>query len=160
MSDSYELPFSTNRGAGRTLLGPAPLGDGSCRHGYGPPVFVECGTVCVYCGRELAAPYESWLDVSIDHVIPTESVGRLGYPREWVRDMANLVTACRACNEFLNGYRVSDPVPTSVADFFALRDRHFLAKGNWVLERHARERRRYELWRRPVGEVGGASTGV
>lgn len=54
----------------------------------------------------LSEPYEAWLDVSIDHVIPRGTVKRLGYPQDWVEDIANLVTSCRACNEFLNGYRV------------------------------------------------------
>ena len=37
------------------------------------------------------------------------------------------MVCCRACNEFLNGYRVTDPPPATVDEFFKLRDRHFLA---------------------------------
>lgn len=140
------VPFTRYRSGGRALLGRPPWGDGTCRHGYGPLVFAQCGTACVYCGRELGTAYEAWLDVSIDHVVPTETVKRLGYPREWIEDVANLVTSCRACNEFLNGYRVSEPAPATPEEFFAMRDRHFLAKRTWVLTRHEREREHYETW--------------
>jgi hypothetical protein len=54
------------------------------------------------------------------------------------------VTCCRVCNEFLNGYRVSDPVPTTGEEFFDLRDRHFVAKRDWVQTRHAAERAWYD----------------
>ena len=91
-------------------------------------------------------PYEAWLDISIDHVIPTECVKRLGYPHEWVADIANLVTSCRACNEFLNGYRVSEEPPQTSEDFFELRDRHFVAKRAWVLARHEHEQAWYAGW--------------
>jgi hypothetical protein len=111
-------------------------------------VFAACGTRCVYCGRELGETYEAWLDLSVDHVIPTNTVKSLGYPAEWVADRLNLVTSCRACNEFLNGYRVKDPAPPDLPGFCQLRDRHFVAKRGWVLARHERERERYEVWRR------------
>ena len=146
MIDPTPLPFARYRNSGHELLGRPGWGDGSCRHGYGPPVFAECGTACVYCGRELGGSYESWLDLSIDHVVPGETVKRLGWPREWIEDIVNLVTCCRACNEFLNGYRVSDPAPASFEDFIALRDLHFSAKRAWVIDRHVRERAWYDAW--------------
>lgn len=141
------LPFARYRQGGQTLLGAPAWGDGSSRHGYGISVFAECGTACVYCDRELAEPYEAWLDVSVDHVVPQSTV-TFGYPREWVHDLINLVTACRACNEFLNAYRVTDLLPVTLAEFCDLRDRHFGEKRRWVLERHALERTRYEAWRK------------
>jgi hypothetical protein len=79
-------------------------------------------------------------------MIPGETVKRLGYPREWIEDIANLVTSCRACNEFLNGYRVSEPPPETVEGFFAMRDQHFLTKQAWVRARHERERESYTTW--------------
>ena len=140
------IPFERYRGGGRTLLGRPPSGDGSCRTGYGPSVFAECGMVCVYCGHDMGASYEAWLHLSIDHVIPSGTVKQLGWPREWVEDIANLVTCCRACNEFLNGYRVAEPSPETLDEFFALRDKHFIAKRAWVIERHTRERNAYQRW--------------
>jgi 5-methylcytosine-specific restriction endonuclease McrA len=146
MNLSAGIPFERYRGSGRTLLGRPPVGDGTCRHGYGPPVFAECGTACVYCDRGMGESYESWLHLSVDHVIPSGTVKQLGWPREWVEDIANLVTCCRACNELLNGYRVADTPPATVNEFFALRDRHFIAKRARAGERHVRERDAYERW--------------
>jgi hypothetical protein len=110
-------------------------------------VLRECGSACAYCGVELGASYEAWLAFSVDHVIPGSTVKALGYPGEWVHDVINLVTACRSCNEFLNGHRVNDPVPATLSEFCDLRDRHFIAKGMWAIARHATERERYEAWR-------------
>ena len=119
-SQPEPLPFARYRGGGRTLLQPPPMGDGTSRHGYGVPVFAECGSACTYCGRDLGSAYDSWLD---------------------------LFTACRSCNEFLNGYRVTDPAPADLAGFCESRDRHFLFKREWVMARHGRERQKYEAWR-------------
>lgn len=144
--DHAELPFGQYPMRGRGFLGPPPQGDGSCRRGYGRAVFNLCGTACVYCGHELGDSYEAWLGISIDHVIPTETVKRLGYSGDWVRDLSNLVTSCRACNEFLNGYRVTDAPPTTPEGFFDLRDRAFVEKRQLMLGRHDRERAWYENW--------------
>ena len=141
-------PFPRYRNGGRDLLGIPAWGDGTSRHGYGVPVFAECGTSCAYCGRDLGSEYADWLDLSVDHVIPTNTIKTLGYPREWVADLINLVAACRACNEFLNGYRVTESPPFDLAGFCDLRDRHFLEKRKWVLARHERERAQYEVWRK------------
>jgi hypothetical protein len=138
--------FSRYRGGGRSLLGVPAWGDGSSRHGYGLPVFEQCRHDCVYCGRNLGEPYESWLDFSVDHVIPANTV-KLGYHKEWVNDLINLVTACRACNEFTNQYKVSDLPPVDLEAFCASRDRHLLAKKAWALARHEQERARYASWR-------------
>lgn len=140
------LPFSQYKENGRALLGKARSGDGTCRHGYGLDVFNQCGTTCVYCDRELDEPYEVWLDVSVDHVIPVGTIKRLSYPREWVDDLANLVTCCRACNEFLNQYSVNDGVPETVEEFFDLRDQHYLKKRELAQERHRCEREWHRDW--------------
>lgn len=102
--------------------------------------------------------YEVWLSVSVDHVIPTGSGKRRGYPLHWIQDVANQVTCCRACNEFLNGYRVTDPPPATVEEFFALRDHHFRAKREWVQVRHDSERAWYEAaFSRPPAESRGTT---
>ncbi|MGE5435473.1 MAG: HNH endonuclease [Candidatus Doudnabacteria bacterium] len=128
MAEETGLPFDRYTGGGRRLLGVPAFGDGSSRRGYGPAVFEQCGFVCAYCGHEMETAYEVWLSLSVDHVIPTGVAKRLGYAPEWVQDISNQVTCCRACNEFLNGYKVTDPAPATVEKFFDLRDRHFLAK--------------------------------
>lgn len=144
MADPTALPFDRYAGAGRQLLGAPASGDGSSRRGYGRVIFEQCGFACAYCGHAMDTGYEVWLSLSVDHVIPTGSGKRLGYPPEWTQDAANLVTCCRACNEFLNGYRVGDPAPATVEEFFDMRDRHFLAKREWVQARHATERAWYD----------------
>ena len=70
----------------------------------------------------MGAPYENWLNLCVDHVVPGHLV-KAGWPREWVLDRINLVTCCRACNEFLNGYRLADlAVPMTFADLHRRRD--------------------------------------
>lgn len=143
-------PFSRYSRAGSELLGIPPSGDGTARHGYGRPVFAECGYRCVYCGFEMGGPYESWLNLSIDHVVPAHVV-KVGWPPDWVLDRINLVTCCRACNEFLNGFRLPNTaVPESFAAFIAIRDRAFDEKKDLALKRHAIERERY-IAGRPAG---------
>jgi hypothetical protein len=139
------LPFDRYDGKGRKLLGPPAFGDGSSRRGYGVPVFQQCGYECAYCGWGMGDTYEAWLQLSVDHVIPAYTGGK-GYPREWVGDIANLATCCRACNEFLNGYRVKDPPPQTLDQFFELRDKHFEGKRAWVAKRHEHERSWYTNW--------------
>jgi len=91
----------------------------------------------------MASPYENWLNLSVDHVVP-QHLEKHGWPLEWIRDLINLVTCCRACNEFLNGYRVGDlTAPANVEDFVAIRDRVFREKLDHVQRRHAIERERY-----------------
>ena len=144
MAEVTGLPFDRYADGGRQLLGPPAMGDGSSRRGYGPPVFEQCGFRCAYCGYAMGGAYEPWLALSVDHVIPTGAATSLGYRPEWVRDIVNLVTCCRACNEFLNRYKVTDPAPATVEEFFDLRDRHFLAKREWALARHKTERAWYD----------------
>lgn len=144
MEGAPALPFDRYEGGGRRLLGRPAWGNGSSRRGYGRPVFAQCGFACAYCGSSMDRTYEVWLGLSVDHVIPTGCAKRLGYPVEWVADVANQVTCCRACNEFLNPYRVNDPPPATVDEFFELRDQHFYRKHEWVMARHSQERAWYE----------------
>ena len=133
------LPFDAYPQGGRELLGAPRWGDGSSRRGYGVDVFRECGNVCVYCGLEMDTTYEGWLHLSVDHVVPSHLANK-GFPAAWIEDITHMVTCCRACNEFLNGYRVSDEAPVDHGAFLALRDRHFVAKHDAVRKRHADER--------------------
>lgn len=140
-------PFDQYPGGGYQLQGVPQVGDNRVRHGYGPPVFRCCGWSCAYCGRNLRDTYESWLDIQVDHVVPWNA-GDLAVPIEWLGDLTNQVTCCAACNAFLNGFRVKEPVP-SVSDFFGLRDQMFLAKKEHAARRHEQER---EFWTRNVAK--------
>ncbi len=90
---------------------------------------------------------ENWLNLSVDHVVP-EYLAKLGWPTDSVLDLINLVTCCRACNEFLNGYRiVNESLPQSLAELIAVRDRAFDEKRDLAQRRHALERDRYQTAR-------------
>lgn len=139
----------------RELLGVVDTKNGSCRHGYGPPVFARCGTCCAYCRRELGAPYEAWLDISVDHVIPEHLLRQLGWQgrhdlARWVSDAANLVTCCRACNEGTNHFwRKSAPrAPATLEEFFNLRDRAHREKREDAQRYDESERTQYGRWLR------------
>jgi hypothetical protein len=142
MPDPLERPFLRYTDGGLKPLGISK--GGSARLGYGPPVFALCGFRCAYCDFDMAEPYEDWLSLSVDHVVP-DYLARAGWPADWVGDRFNLVTCCRACNEFLNGYRIVDVAPPhTLEEFVAARDRAFDEKRKLALDRHAVERRRYE----------------
>jgi len=138
-----DLPFGRYRGGGRALITDLRIPKGSARHDYGPPIFAMCGYQCAYCGYDMAEPYRAWLNLSVDHVVPDYLVEQ-GHRADWVRNAANLVTCCRACNEFLNGYRVLDTPPSTEEGFFALRDRCFHDKRARALARHRAEEERYD----------------
>jgi hypothetical protein len=162
MRRKTSLPFRKYVGGGRRLLG--GLRYGSCRYDYGPPVFEQCGTACVYCSQELGDSYERWLNLSVDHVVPVGTPWK-GEAAGWIEDVINCVTACRACNEFLNGYRCKILRPKTLAGFIAIRDRVFHEKFRLAGGRHAEEREGYAEWKRRVdggkrkgraGSLGGA----
>ena len=136
-------PFVRYKHGGKVPLGFPRIGDGTSRHGYGPEVFAPCGWHCTYCDRDLLESYVSWLDVSVDHVIP-QSTPWHGPGKRWIGDIFNLVTCCRACNEFLNQYAVPDPEPLTVDEFVTLRDHVLAAKRVKALTRHEEERVMYE----------------
>jgi hypothetical protein len=64
----------------------------------------------------------------------------VGYPSDLVEDITNLVTCCRACNDFGNRYMVSDPPPQDDETFYALRDRVFAERKSMILAKRDQER--------------------
>ena len=130
--------FECYPGEGRILIG-RPQG-ANARHEYGPQVAQYSGWACAYCGRDLLTSYESWLDLQIDHVVPTCSIKR-GFREDWVEAIANCVVCCAACNAFLNRYPINfDKPPLTEEAFFKLRDEVFEDKRRKALKRHAEER--------------------
>lgn len=138
-----DLPFARYEGGGRAPLGIPPQGDGTARHGYGPPVFAQCGYACVYCGLDMRESFESWLQLSVDHVIPRQMRDR-GYETAWIEDISNLVTCCRACNDFGNRFVVNAPSPTTHEAFLDLRDRVFLERRAAIAAKRMQERAIYK----------------
>lgn len=140
---SSGIPFDRYEHGGRQLLGRPRQGDLTARHGYGPPVFEQCGFACAYCGLDMSAPYENWLQLSVDHVVPS-GARSAGYPPAWLEDTSNLVTCCRPCNEFSNAFVVADPPPAEVEGFFEIRDQAFIAKRALLGRKHQKERIWYQ----------------
>jgi hypothetical protein len=139
---TVDLPFTRYDGGGRLRLGKPRQGDLTARHGYGPPVFEQCGYACSYCGLDMSASFEAWLQLSVDHVIPRQMKGH-GYPSDLVEDITNLVTCCRACNDFGNRFTVIGPVPISEVSFYDLRDRVFQERKEMIISKREQERAIY-----------------
>ncbi len=133
------LPFDRYEGGGRKPLGRPRQGDMTARHGYGPPVFEQCGYTCVYCGLEMGASFENWLQLSVDHVIPRQ-MKNAGFDPALVEDITNLVTCCRECNDFGNRYTVSGEAPATYAAFYDVRDRVFSERKAMILAKREQER--------------------
>jgi len=122
-------------------------GDGTSRIGYGPAIFALDNYRCDYCGLDMADEFESWLQLSVDHVVP-RSMARRGFDPLLLEDMANLVTCCRACNEFGNRYSLDASVPTTEDEFWDLRDRAFAERRALTVGRREQARARYRSWRK------------
>ena len=137
--------------AGETLdrpwrrLGPSSQGDGTARGGYGRDIFEMDGYTCAYCGLLMLKDFGYYLQLSVDHVVPKATKG---YDPTLIEDKANLVTCCRACNEFGNRYRPDLPVPTTEDTFWEVRDRVFRERRALINKRRERELERYERIRR------------
>src|SRR5688500_9912407 len=116
-------PFDSYPQHGRALLG--VVKGSNCRRDYGLRFMQITGqTSCAYCGRDLVNSYENWLNIALDHVIPTSVCNGFGLPADWIDDCSNRVLACSSCNGFLNRYKPSLDVacPVSLEEFFNLRD--------------------------------------
>jgi len=57
--------------------------------GYGSETYEKYHYTCVYCGFD-GRTFDSWMQLSIDHIRPKSMGGK--------DDPSNLVVACRACN--------------------------------------------------------------
>ena len=136
------MPFDLYPQGGSEPLGIPQNGNGTARRGYGPPTFQVSGFHCVYCGMDLGSSYSSWLSISVDHVVPRQ-IAWYGARREWIDDRFNLVTCCRACNEFLQ-LQFGEQEPHMVQEFVEIRNRIFLAKCERARERHHEERMWFE----------------
>jgi hypothetical protein len=134
-------PFDSYPHEGRALLG--VVRGSNCRHGYGLQFMQITGqTSCAYCDKDLVCSRETWLNLALDHVVPTSICNGLGLVPDWVDDCANRVLACSACNGFANRFKPLYEVlcPLSLDDFFNLRDRIFAERKSLIRARHEDER--------------------
>ena len=61
--------------------------------GRGIRIFQRDNYICQYCGFD-GRSFDGWLFLSVDHVVRQADGG--------TNEASNLVTACRACNDFIN----------------------------------------------------------
>jgi hypothetical protein len=122
---------------------PKCIGGASCRYEYGLRLQRITGqTTCAYCGLDMAGDYRNWLQLSVDHVIPVNTITKeLPEWKQWVENAFNKVICCRACNEFFNQHKLKDikQLPTSWEEFENIRDEIFLKKKEIACARHGKE---------------------
>ena len=142
------LPFESYPDQGRRLLG--RVSGGNCRHSYGLKFMrLTRLTKCAYCGIDLGEVYESWLNMALDHVIPHNTCQAWQVPEEWREDYSNRVLSCTTCNTFGNRYSPHNMNPPStLEEFYNLRDIIFIERKRLILEKHKQERVFFEkkLW--------------
>lgn len=146
------LPFDNYPGHGRLLLGRVPR-SGNCRHGYGLRLLqMTRQTNCAYCEMGMVDTYEHWLNMAVDHAIP-DSVGKLwNIPVEWRDDYSNRLLCCAACNTFHNRYGlpIGSVCPTTLEEFYQLRDQVFLERWKLIRDSHEKEQAFYKTAVRPL----------
>ncbi len=139
------LPFATYPGNGRELLR-LTKGD-TCRHEYGLNHQILTGqTSCGYCGRDFTAEYNTWLMMALDHVIPANVCEAMALRPEWMNSHSNRVLCCSACNGFKNRWKPEVPpiCPSTLDEFFNMRDAMFIERRSDVRQSQIDERRFFE----------------
>ena len=134
------VPFESYPYRGRRLLG--RVSGYNCRHGYGLAFMrLTKQTKCAYCGLDLAAIYENWLTIALDHVVPHSTCLDWELPEEWGEDYRNRVLCCTTCNTFGNRFVPKDfSHPSTIEEFYNLRDAIFIERRRNILNRHEEER--------------------
>jgi hypothetical protein len=142
------IPFDAYPGEAKVLLG--RVVGSNCRHGYGMTFMQVTGqTTCAYCGLDLVASFEAFLQMALDHVVPKSVCKGLTLPDEWAEDCINKVLACAACNGFDNRFAQQPgcACPPTLEAFCELRDRIFAERKARVAACRDKEREFYK--RRP-----------
>jgi hypothetical protein len=135
-----ELPFNKYPGGGREQL--KQRRGLITRHVDGPEFMKITGvTHCAYCGLNMISEFTDWLTMALDHVVPVSVCKKMGIKLTWVWNYSNTVLACGACNGFCNRYKVTVDcaVPTTLPEFYDLRDKIFRERQSLILARRAIE---------------------
>lgn len=84
---------------------------------YGVETYKRYHFTCVYCGFD-GRPFDSWMQLSIDHIRPKNSKGD--------NSADNCVVACRACNSITSRMKFDNETREEIIE----------AKRKRVIERH------------------------
>ena len=84
--------------------------------------------------------------------------GEYGYDSALVEDITNLVTCCRACDNFGNHFTVAGPPPGSEAAFYEVRDAVFREREAVIAAKREAERDIYSKLR-VIGSNGTGQLG-
>ena len=152
------MPFDAYPGEGKAPLG--RVTGSNCRHGYGMTFMQVTGqTTCAYCGFDLVAAFDAFLQMALDHVVPKSVCKGLSLREEWAEDCINKVLACAACNGFDNRFTPKEACacPPTLEAFCELRDRIFAERKARVTACRNKEREFYRrrLWEQRSPAVRG-----
>jgi 5-methylcytosine-specific restriction endonuclease McrA len=118
--------------------------------------FQDC---CAYCGVKLIGTFDAWWATAVlDHAVPqslipckNEAERKAMAPawqqfEKWVWDFSNAVLACSGCNGAANRAMPPDIClpPTSINEFYELRDTFFTYRWHRVKEKRDAEREAFE----------------
>jgi hypothetical protein len=147
------MPFDSYPSEGKALLG--RVSGNNCRRGYGLKFMRVTGqTTCAYCGLDLVASFENWLQMALDHVVPRNVCKSISLPDEWTKDCINRVLACSACNGLDNRYKpqVLPDCPRLLTAFCELRDLIFAERKKRIATCRDKERDFFQrrLWEHPL----------
>jgi hypothetical protein len=93
----------------------------------------------------MAETYENWLTMALDHVIPHSTCLAWELPDEWREEQSNRGLCCATCNTFGNRYAPLEfERPSTLDEFFDIRDAIFVERKRIILERHRIERAFYD----------------
>ena len=141
MIHGIALPFDSYPHGGRALLGRAK--GANCRHAYGLQFMrITRQTCCAYYDMDFAGDYKTWLQMALDHVVPTKAGLAKGITAQWLDDCRSTVLARAACNTFQNRFELNEGelYPTTSDEYFDLSDRVFISRAEKVSRSHEQER--------------------
>jgi len=148
-----DLPFTHYPHQGRQLLG--RVKGANAKHEYGLQFMKVTGqTRCAYCGMDFTASYENWVQMALDHVVPTSAGKVISINPDWLEDSASKVLACMTCNGYDNRFSLSEDKTCleTLEDYFDLRDRVFSERKKRIENRHQEERRFFDQLVKPIGK--------
>ena len=138
-----ELPFTSYPKGGLELLSSFKDGAKCSRISFQDFILMTRMTKCAYCGLDFfqsksTSSFNSWLTMSLDHVIPKNACSRLKSTTKeaWIDDASNLVLSCMACNNSFNRYSPDIITEdTTREEFLESRNQIFILRRQSIIEK-------------------------